>query len=86
MIKDGNDFIEFDQTTANKVLSTKLPRDLIVQNDIVTSVQNNDIRGKDKKEIKRIIQQLKNDDPMFIEVLKSGFDPEWLDPKIKVRT
>ena len=36
--------------------------------------------------MKRIIQQLKNDDPMFIEVLKSGFDPEWLDPKIKVRT
>ena len=85
LIKNGNDFIEFQEKNPIKVKSTKLPKDLLVENDIVTSVQHKDIRGKDKKYVNRAINQLKNGQPMFIEILKSGFDPDWLDPNTEVR-
>ena len=85
LIKNGNDFIEFEELLPNKVSRTTLPSDLLVPGDVVTNVQNKDIRGKNKKEIQRAISKCKNGNPMFIEVLKSGFDPDWLDPTTEVR-
>ena len=86
-IKEDNDFIQFDDLIPNKIKCTTLPSDLVSPEDFVTDINGHDVRGNDAKTIKRLISKRSNGQPMFLEILKGGYDPNhpWLASKFEVR-
>ena len=78
--------MNFDELIPNKVVRTKLPSDLVSEDDIFTHIKDIDTRGKDGDQIFRAISQCKNNEPMYVEVLKAGYDQNypWLDPNTEV--
>ena len=85
-VKEDNDFIIFDNLIPNRIASSTLPSELVNPEDFVTEINGHDVRGADAKTIKRLISKRKNGQPMFIEILKGGYDSNhpWLASNFKV--